>query len=117
MKNEENKVFSNTQKTVIFIHSAVQFTIDKSITEEATYIKMANPKWKRSSKRVFYYLCEMREAAKSDKPYLIMEYEPVLGSTIDALMRAPEQNNFYQWRFDTFFHADTCPEGEKPDPM
>ena len=28
MKNEENKVFSDTQKTVLFTHSAVRFVID-----------------------------------------------------------------------------------------
>lgn len=32
MKNEENRVFSETEKTVIFIHEAVHLVIDGSVT-------------------------------------------------------------------------------------
>ena len=117
MKNTENKIFSDTKKTVIFIHPAVQFVLDGSITGQATYIKMAEEDLHDSGENIFYYMQAMREAAASDKPYLIMEYEPVLGGTIDALMRAPEQYNFCGWHFDTFFHADTCPEGAAENPM
>ena len=114
MKNEGNKVFSETEKTVIFIHSAAQFEIDKTVTAEAVYIKKAKKDRRKSGKGIVYYLHEMREAAKSDKKYLIMEYEPIIGILIEALIRAPEQYHFCGWQFYTFFHADTCPEGVTP---
>ena len=117
MKNEGNKVFSETEKTVIFIHPAAQFVIDEAVTAEAAYIKKAKKDRRKSGKGLIYYLHEMREAAKSDKKYLIMEYEPIIGILIEALIRAPEQYNFCRWHFDTFFHADICPEGVTPDPM
>ena len=46
-----------------------------------------------------------------------MEYEPVIGVMIDALMKAPRKYNFCYWHFDAFFHADTCPPGAEPSPM
>ena len=117
MKIEENRVFSDTKKTVIFIHPTARFVIDKSIMAEAVYIKLAKKDKRKSGKRIIYYLHEMAEAAKSEKNYMIMEYEPLIGTLIEALMRAPEQYNFCNWHFYTFFHADNCPEGALPDPM
>ena len=117
MKNTENKVFSDTAKTVIFIHPAVQFTIDEKLNAKALYIKKAKKDRKKSGKSRMYYAEQMREAAKTDKDYLIMEYEPVIGELIENLRNLPGQYNFCRWHFDTFFHADTCPEGAKPDPM
>jgi len=115
MKNTENKVFNETEKTVIFLHTAVQYVMDKTITEQATYIKKAKEELNGSEESIFYYLNKMREAAKSDKKYLIIEYEPVIGGTIEALMKAPKQYNFCQWSFYTFFHADICPDGVEPN--
>ena len=117
MKNTENKVFSDTAKTVIFTHPAVQFTIDETLKAEAVYIKKPKKDRKKSGKSLIYYAQEMREAAKTDKNYLIMEYEPLIGTLIEVLMQASEQYNFTRWHFDTFFHADTCPEGAAENPM
>jgi len=111
MKNEENRVLSETEKTILFIHGAVHLTIDGSITADAYYIKQAKQELKGTGESIFYYLHEIREAAKSDKNYLIMEYEPVIGETIEALLKAPGQYNFCHWNFYTFFHSDTRPEG------
>jgi hypothetical protein len=117
MKNEENRVFSETEKTILFIHPAVQFTIDQSVTADAIYIKLAKEEWKESGEDIFYYLREMRAAAQSGKKYLVMEYEPIIGATIEALLLAPGQWNFCRWLMYTFLHADTCPEGAEPSPM
>jgi len=117
MKKTGNKIFSETAKTVLFIHRANCFIIDKSITEDAVYIKLAKEEWKESGESVLYYMREMKEAAKSDKKYLIMEYEYVIGYLIEELMKAPGQWNFTKWWFRAFFHADTCPQDEEPNPM
>ena len=116
-KKNANWVFSETKKKIIFIHSAMQITIDESITVNAVYIKPAKEEWKGSGINLLYYADEMRRAAGSDKKYLIMEYEPIIGEMIEALMKTPDQYNFCNWQFDTFFHADTCPPGEKPSPI
>ena len=97
MKNTENKVFSDTAKTIIFTHPAVQFTIDETLKAEAVYIKKAKKDRKKSGKSLIYYAGEMRAAAKTDKHYLIMEYEPIIGTLITALLMAPEQYNFCRW--------------------
>ena len=117
MKNEENQIFSETAKTVLFVHAADKFTIDQSITSDAVIIQPPKKEWEGTGEVIFYYMQLMREAAKSGKNYIIMEYEPIIGATIEALIKAPEQYNFISWQFDTFFHADTCPEGVTPDPM
>jgi len=117
MKDTENKVFSDTAKTVIFTHPAVRFTIDETLKAEAVFIKKAKNDQKKNGESLIYYAEEMRAAAKTDKQYLIMEYEPLIGTLIEVLMQATEQYNFIRWRFDTFFHADSCPEGAEPDPM
>ena len=117
MTHEENNVFSETAKMVIFIHPAVHFIIDQSITENAAYIKLANPEWSESGESILYYLNEMRNTANSDKKYIIMEYEPIIGETIKALMEVPGKYHFCDWSFYTFFHTDTTPQGEEPNPM
>ena len=55
MKYTENKVFSNTAKTVIFTDPADQFTIDETLKAEAVYIKKA--KKVRKKRRKPYLLC------------------------------------------------------------
>ena len=59
----------------------------------------------------------MKAAAKSNKKYLIMEYEYIIAYMIEELLKAPGQWNFNRWYFRIFFHADNCPEGKEPDPM
>ena len=39
MRNEENRIFSETEKTVIFIHEAVHLIIDESVIADAYYNK------------------------------------------------------------------------------
>jgi len=117
MTHEENNIFSETAKTIIFIHPAAHFIIGQSITNDAAYIKLAKPEWNESGESILYYLNEMRDAANSDKKYLIMEYEPVIGETIKTLMEVPEKYHFCDWSFYTFFHADTCPPDEEPNPL
>jgi len=117
MENEENKIFSETEKTVLFLHHAMCLNIDETITKDATYIKPFLEEGSEEGKNIFYYIQEMRNAAHSEKKYIIMEYEPIIGATIEALMTAPEQYNFCNWLFLTFFHADTCPPKEVPNPM
>jgi len=117
MKDNGNKIFSETEKTVIFIHKASSFIIDKPVTEEAYYIKPAKEEWKESGGSVLYYYREMKTAAKSDKKYLIMEYNEVVAFMIEELIKMPDQWNFTKWKFRIFFHADTCPEGSEPNPM
>ena len=84
MTHEENNIFSETAKIVLFIHPATHFTIDQSITNDATYIKLAKPEWNESGESILYYLNEMRNAAHTDKKYLIMEYKLVIGETLRA---------------------------------
>ena len=114
---EENRILGETEKMIIFVHKAVQFNIGKSITEDTTIIPPALEEWQGTGESIFYYMLELREAAKSDKKYIIMEFEPIVGETIKALMLVPEQYNFYKWNFFTFFNADSCPAGEKYNPM
>ena len=111
MKNEENRVLNETEKTVIFIHGAVHFVIDGSVISDAYHIKEARQELKETGESIFYYLSEMRAAARSGKEYLIMEYEPVIGATIEAMLKIPGHYNFCRWNFYTFFHDDSCPEG------
>jgi len=117
MTHKENNIFIETAKTIIFTHPAVHFTIDQSITNDAAYIKLAKPEWNESGESILYYLNEMRNAAHTDKKYLIMEYEPVIGETIKTLMEVPEKYHFCNWSFYTFFHADACPPDEEPNPL
>jgi len=112
-----NKIFSESEKTLIFVHKANSFVIDKSVMKEAAYIKLAKEEWKESGEDVLYYYLGMKAAAKSNKKYLIMEYEYIIAFMIEELLKAPGQWNFTKWNFRIFFHADTCPEGKEPDPM
>jgi len=112
-----NKIFSESEKTLIFVHKESDFVIDKSVMEEAFYIELAEKKLKGSGINVLYYYIGMKEAAKSNKKYLIVEYEYIIAYLIEELLKAPGQWNFNRWYFRIFFHADTCPEGKKPDPM
>jgi hypothetical protein len=117
MRNTENFVFRDTKKTVIFIHKANSFIIDKSVTAGAFFIKLAKEEWKENGESVLYYYGRMKAAAKSDKKYIIMEYEAAIGEIIDELLQAPGQYNFCRWLFYAFFHADTCPEGSEQSTM
>ena len=117
MKGNGNKIFGESEKTLIFIHKESSFTIDKSVMEEAVYIKLAKEEWKESGESILYYYREMKAAAKSKKKYLIMEYEYINAFMIEELLKAPGQYNFFKWKFHIFFHADTCPEGKEPNPM
>ena len=117
MNITENLIFSKTEKIIIFAHKACHFIIDPSITREAVYIPPAKEEWQGTGLNILYYIEEMKEAANSDKKYLIMTYEPIIGASIKALMLAPDQFNFQYWSFLTFFHADISPEGIEPNPM
>ena len=117
MKNNENLIFEEAEKTVLFIHSANQFIIDETVTAEAVYIKMAKEGLRGTEKSEPYYLEEMRKAAKTDKKYLIMEFDPFICDFIETMVKTPGQYNFCHWKFCIFFHADTCPPGEEPNPM
>jgi hypothetical protein len=117
MRGEGDKIFGESEKTVIFIHTINQFVIDKSIMAEANYIKLAKEEWQGKDEFIYYYFGEMREAAKSDKKYIVMEYEPAIAEMIDMMMKIPGHYNFCNWKFLLFLHADTCPQGEEPNPI
>jgi hypothetical protein len=117
MKINSNKIFSESEKTLIFIHKEINFIIDKSVMEEAVYIKLAKEEWKESGESILYYFREMKAAAKSNKKYLIMEYEYITAFMIEELFKVSGQYNFYKWKFHIFFHADICHEGKEPNPM
>jgi len=116
MKNDENKIFSETEKTVIFIHAANQFIMDNTITSEAIYIRLADEELRGTERSEPYYLEELRKAARSDKNYIIMEFDPFICDLVDKLIKSPEYD-FWRWHLYVFFHADTCPPGEEPSSM
>ena len=97
---------SEEGKIVIFIHAANQFIIDGSITANAVYIKMADEECEESGKSLIYYKTEIKNAEMSDKKYLIIEYEPAIGSLIKSLFRKKEEINFNNWMFLAFFHNE-----------
>ena len=117
MKNNPNNIFSETKKVIIFIHSENQFIIDESVMSEAVYIKLAKEGIRGTEKSRAYYLAELRKAAKTDKPYIVMEFEPFICDHIESMMRTKRKYYFWNWNFIIFFHADSCPQGEKPNPM
>ena len=117
MTHEENDIFSETAKTVIFTHPAVHFALDQSITDDAIHVKPAKKEWHESGESILYYLREMRAAAHNAKKYLVMAYEPVIAETIKTLMEAPGKYHFCDWSFHAFFHADTPPPDCEPSPI
>ena len=117
MKNNPNLILNETKKTVIFIHSQNQFTVDESIMKEAVYIKLAKEGLRGTEKSKPYYIAELRKAAKTDKPFVVMEYEPFIVDHIESMMGIKNRYYLWDWRFFIFFHADTCPDNEEPSPM
>ena len=118
MKNNKNKIFSETEKVLILNHSASQFTIDESIKAEAVCIPLAKEGLKGSmAKRDKFILEELRKAAGTDKPFIIMEFDPRICFVMEHLLQKKGQYNFYKWSVYIFFHADTCPEGAEPSPF
>ena len=117
MKNTDNLAFSETKKTVIFLHDAVSFKLDQKITDDAVFIKKVESDLEGSGMDILYYVDAIREAALSDKNIIIMDFEYIIGVTIDTLMKVPGQYNFLNWHFYTFFHADTTPPNEKEHKM
>ena len=113
MENTANAPFSETEKTVIFLHSAVSFEIDQKIKDDAYCIMKAG----EGEEAVLHYVSELRKAALSDRNFIIMDYEYIIGFLINMLMQAPGQYNFYGWNFNIFFHADTAPAGVKQHEM
>jgi len=114
---EKNKVFGETEKTIIFIHTANLFIIDGTITAEAVYIKQAEEGY-GTERSEPYYLDELRKAAATDKDFIIMEYDPFICDVIENLITGvPKQYNLCRWCLLIFFHADTCPPGEENHPM
>ena len=116
MKKDENMIFSQTIKTVIFIHTANHLVIDSNIMADASYIKLAKEGLRETEGSEPYYLNEMRKAAKTDKKFIIMEFDPFICDLVERLIKTPEYN-FWRWRLYIFFHADVCPPGEEPSPL
>ena len=113
MEKSDNSPFSETEKTVIFLHSEVSFEIDQKIKDDAYYIKKAG----EDEVAALHYVRELRKAALSDKNFIIMYYEKLIGFLINILLQTPGQYNFYNWSFNIFFHADTAPADGKQHEM
>jgi len=103
MKGNGNKIFGESEKTLIFIHKESSFTIDKSVMEEAVYIKLAKEEWKESGESILYYYREMKAAAKSKKKYLIMEYEYINAFMIEELLKRLGNTIFSNGSFTSSF--------------
>lgn len=113
MEKSANAPFSETEKTVIFLHSEVSFEIDQKIKDNAYCIEKAE----EGEVAAIHYVRELRKAALSDKNFIIMHYEKVIGFIINILLQTPGQYYFCGWRFNIFFHADTAPAGVKQHEM
>ena len=122
-KKKKDNVFNTSKKVVIFIHPAVNFTIDESIMSNAEYIELTEAEldgveeFDEAFGGIMYYYQKLSDAAQSDKKYIIMEYEFAIGEIILNFMKMPKQHHFGNWQFFTFFHADTCPPGAIPSPL
>ena len=79
MEKSDNSPFSETEKTVIFLHSEVSFEIDQKIKDDAYYIKKAG----EDEVAALHYVRELRKAALSDKNFIIMYYEKLIGFLIN----------------------------------
>ena len=106
MEKNRNWVFCDTDKMVLFIHPDIRFTLDSSLLAESHFIQPARDKWRGDEIELLYYCKVLREAALTDKKYLIIEYSPMIGLLIDSLRKAPDQYNFCRWSFLTFYNAD-----------
>jgi len=113
MEKSANSPFSETEKTVIFLHSEVSFEIDQKIKDDAFYIKKEG----EGGEAALHYVRELRKAALSGKNFIIIEYEKLIGLIINTLLETPGQFNFCGWYFNIFFHADTAPTGGEQHKM
>ena len=87
MKKSDNAPFSETEKTVIFLHPAVSFEIDQKIKDDAYRIKKAG----EGGEAIPYYVSELRKAALSDKNFIIIDYEKTIVFFINTLLQTPGQ--------------------------
>ena len=113
MKKTDNAPFTETEKTVIFLHQAVSFEIDQKIKDDAYYIKKAG----EGAEAIPYFVSELRKAALSDRNFIITDYDKRIVFIINMLFQTPGQYNFCGWSFNIFFHADTAPAGVKQHEM
>ena len=113
MEKSANAPFSETEKTVIFLHPAVSFEIDQKIKDDSYCIKKAG----EGGEAALHYVSEMRKAAVSDKNFIIMDYDKTIVFIINMLLQTPGQYYFCGWSFNIFFHADTAPTGGKQHEM
>ncbi|MCL2128999.1 MAG: hypothetical protein FWH35_01425 [Treponema sp.] len=116
MKNKESRFLGEQGKTVIFVHTANQFSINNSIMANAVYLRFAGNGLRRPRKSESYYLEELKKAANTDKEFLILEFDPYICGLMEKLINTQE-NDFRHWKLYIFFHADSCPPGEEPHTM
>ena len=74
MENTANAPFNETEKTVIFPHSAVSFELDQKVKDDAYSINKAG----EGAEAIPYYVSELRKAALSDRNFIIIDYEKTI---------------------------------------
>jgi len=102
MKNDVSMAIP--PKTVIFRHPAAVFSLDENIWNNAKYIKNHRPEDGKSEG--LYYAEAIGRATVSDKPFIVINYNPIIAGFFELLLTNSYSNKYMDWSFIAFFHDD-----------
>ena len=102
MKKEGNNTFRVPPKTVIFSNIGAVFSLDESIRRNT--FNIINPLEDDVEKTLKHYEKEIREAALSDKQYVLTRSSPLIAGSFEELLLDSGSQNYKDWKFITFLH-------------
>jgi hypothetical protein len=102
MKKEYDKTFAVPPKTVIFSNIGAVFNLDENIRKNA--FSIINPLEDDVEATLRHYEKEIREAALSDKKYVLTRSSPLIAGSFEKLLLDSGSPNFKDWKFMTFLH-------------
>jgi len=93
------------EMTVVFRHTAASFKLESRIRYDAIYIKEPDLTDPISAQKIYFQ--ELSRASNAFKSFIVMNYNPFIGSYFASLISGTETANIKNWHFLTFFHDDT----------
>ena len=102
MENRKSTVIP--PKTVIFRNKAAVFGFDEDISSKAFFIEEQKPE--DDETRGVYYAAAIREAADSDKLFIVMDYSETTAFLFELMLTFSKNYEYAEWNFMTFFHDD-----------
>ena len=102
MEKEYDKTFAVPPKTVIFSNIGAVFNLDENIRKNA--FNIINPLEDDVEATLKHYEKEIREAALSDKQYVLTRSSPLIAGCFEELLLDSGSPDYKDWKFITFLH-------------